>query len=205
MSTTETSISLRAACPTVEGGLVFAELLEQAQEGSFRWMLGPHVIDILGRAFVEPDHDFSYEHVTFAEQAEEVVGMSSGYCSASHVAFTMEPLETAAGPRRLRMTAFLRLADRKFRFLDNLPTGDSYVRALAVHPEHRGAGIGTVPLGRLEEDARASGSKRLALDVAAKNRGGRRLYERFGLTVEAESPRWFGIPNTNIIRMVKPL
>ena len=44
-----------------------------------------------------------------------------------------------------------------------------------------------------------------ALDVAAKNRRARVLYERLGFVVEAESPRWFGLPNSNVLRMVKPM
>ena len=53
--------------------------------------------------------------------------------------------------------------------------------------------------------ARRAGSTRLALDVAAKNSNARRLYERLGMTAEAESRKWFGLPNTNLIRMTKPL
>lgn len=205
MSLAETQTTLRPARGDIEDGLVYAKLVEQAQQGAYRWMLGPHVQEIVGRAFTEPGHEHSYRNVTFAERAGDVVGMGSGYSSSAHGEFTNEPLETAAGRRRHRMAVFLRLAGRKIRFLDHVPDGDFYVRALAVDQEHRSKGIGTMLLERLEIEATTAGSRRLALDVAAKNSGARRLYERFGMTKEAESPRWFGIPNTNIIRMVKDL
>ena len=56
----------------------------------------------------------------------------------------------------------------------------------------------------MEQRARASGSKRLILNVGAKNEGARRLYERRGMTVEAGWPKLPCIP-AFVLRMVKPL
>ena len=205
MTTEKASSSLRPAAPTVEDGLVFARLLDQAQEGYFRAMLGRRAGDIIARAFTQPGHDLSYQYVTFAEQGGRIVGMASGYTAEAHRYSTNEPLKAAAGWRRYRMAAFTRITRRMVRFIDTVPDGNFYVRAVAVEPAHRGAGIGTLLIGSLEDTARATGSTRLALDVAAKNRSARRLYERLGMTAQAESPRWFGLPNTNLIRMTKPL
>jgi ribosomal protein S18 acetylase RimI-like enzyme len=131
--------------------------------------------------------------------------MGSGYTSEDHERFTHEPLETAAGRRRYRLVVVRRLGRRVSRFMDTVPDGDFYVRAIAVDESHRGVGIGSTLLESLEQTALKSGSKRLTLDVYAKNRGARRLYERFGMFAESESRKWFGIPDTNLIRMVKPL
>ena len=60
-------------------------------------------------------------------------------------------------------------------------------------------------MNHMIDNARDTGARRLALDVAAKNRDGRRFYERIGMTRESESRRWFGLPNTNVIRMTLPL
>ena len=87
----------------------------------------------------------------------------------------------------------------------SVPSDDYYIRALAVDPDQRGHGIGTLLLNVLTEAARASGCQRLALDVAATNKGARRLYERIGLVQEAESARFFDLPNTNVLRMVSDL
>ena len=184
---------------------MFARLVDQAQEGYFRAMLGRRAGDVIARAFTRPGHDLSHEYVTFAEQGGQTVGMASGYTAEDHRHFTDEPLRSAAGRRRLRMAAFTLLTRRIVRFIDTVPDGDFYVRAVAVEPAHRGAGIGTLLMGSLEGTARAAGSVRLALDVAAKNRDARRLYERLGMTAEAESRKWFGLPDTNLVRMTKLL
>ncbi len=204
VNTGSARISMRPAAPTVEDGRVFARLLDQAQEGYYRAMLGRRAGDVIARAFTRPGHDLSHQHVRFAEQNGRIVGMASGYTAEAHRRFTDEPLRSAAG-RRLRVAAFTRLTRRMLRFMGAVPDGDFYVRAVAVEPAHRGAGIGTLLMRSLEDNARAAGSARLALDVAAKNRDARKLYERLGMTAEAESRKWFGLPNTNLIRMTKPL
>jgi ribosomal protein S18 acetylase RimI-like enzyme len=205
MANTKPPISLRPASPTVEDGLVFARLLDEAQEGAFRAMLGRRASDIVAHAFVQPGHELSYQHVTFAESEGCLVGMASGYSAEAHRAFTDEALRAAAGWRRYRMAAFERLARRMLQFMDTVPEDDFYVRAIAVDAGHRGMGVGTLLLGSLERTAQTVGSSRFALDVASKNRRARRLYERLGMSAQAESPRWFGLPNTNLIRMTKPL
>jgi ribosomal protein S18 acetylase RimI-like enzyme len=196
---------LRPAAATVEDGLVFARLLDEAQEGMYRKVLGRQAGDTVARAYLEPGHDLSYQYVIFAEQDGRIVGMASGYTAETHRHFTDQILETASGWRRYRWAAFMRVARRVFQFIDTVPDGDFYVRALAVEPADRDAGIGTLLLESLEDNARAAESKRLALDVAAKNRNAQRLYKRLGMTAEAESPKWFRLPNTNLIRMVKTL
>ena len=57
---------------------------------------------------------------------------------------------------------------------------------LAVHPDHRGNGIGQRLLLAVEERAKALGCCRVTLEVHATNPA-RRLYERFGFE-GAESP-----------------
>ena len=91
------------------------------------------------------------------------------------------------------------------RFMDDIPDGAFYIRAIAVDPDYRGKGVGSLLMNRMIDNARAAGAERLALDVAAKNRDGRRFYERIGMTADGESRRWFGLPNTNLIRMTLPL
>lgn len=196
---------LRPAAPTIEDGLAFARLLEQAQEGMFRVMLGPRALDIVAQAFIRPGHELSHDHVVFAEQAGRIVGMASAYTAEAHRHFASEPLRTAAGWRRHRMAAFTRFNRRGLGFMATLADGDCYIRALAVDPADRGGGIGTMLMAAVEERARSAGATHLALDVAAKNRDARRLYERLGMSMLDESPRWFGLPNTNLLRMTKPL
>lgn len=198
-------ITLRPARASREDGLAFARFLDVAQERAFRWMLGAKAGDIIARAFMRPGHALSFEHVTFAERVGDIVGMASGYTSQSHERFTDELRNVTTGWRARRLRAFSHVARRVHTFMDVVPGGDFYVRAIAVDEAHRGRGIGTVLLDALEAKARAAGSHRLSLDVAAKNREARRLYERIGMAMEAESPRWLRIPNTNLLRLVKEL
>lgn len=198
-------VSLRAARPSVADGLEFARLLDEAQEGKYERILGRDWDRMVAEAFLSSGNDLAHEYVTFAEVDDAVVGMGSGYTSEDHARFSHEPLETAAGRRRYRLVLVRKLGRRVSRFMDTVPAGDFYVRAIAVDESHRGLGIGTKLLRFLEETAVRSGSERLALDVYAKNHGARALYERFGMTAESESRKWFGLPDTNLIRMVKPL
>lgn len=196
---------IRPAKPTIPEGLLFAKLLEEAQEGVYRIMIGRTALDIIARAYIRPGHELSYLFAEFAEMDGQVVGLGAGYTATDHLAFTEEPLVAAAGWRRHRIAFFSRLNQRALSLMDTHSQGDFYVRALAVDPELRGRGVGTGLMESLEVRAKGTGSSRITLDVAAKNQRGRRLYERLGFVVEAASPRWFGMPNTNILRMVKSL
>ena len=197
-------LTIRAAEASAADGAVFARLLDQAQGGWYRMALGSSAGRLIGATFLEPNHELSYEFVTMVERDGKPVGMCSAYSGRVHTRFAPNPLDQAA-LRRFRYWAMTKLSDRMLSFIAIVPSDDYYIRALAVDPDQRGHGIGTLLLNVLTEAARASGCQRLALDVAATNKGARRLYERMGLVQEAESARFFGLPNTNVLRMVSDL
>ena len=85
-------ITLRAAKPSYEEGLVFERYLNQAAEGFFRFLFGRRASDIIATAYTHPDHDFSYENVTFAEDSNTIVGMVSGFSFDQHELSTEELL-----------------------------------------------------------------------------------------------------------------
>ena len=198
-------VGLRSARPDQGDGLAFARLLDQAQEGWFRIALGRSAKDVVAEAFIATGHELSHTHVTIAERDEAPIGMASGYTAEAHRAFTNEAMEAAAHSRRWRYRAVRRISQRMMRFMDNIPDGDFYIRAIAVDPDYRDGGVGGRLMNHMIDNARDAGARRLALDVAAKNRDGRRFYERIGMARESESRRWFGLPNTNVIRMTLPL
>ena len=70
--------------------------------------------------------------------------------------------------------------------------------------ELRGKGVGSTLIDFIEDRAVASRSSRLALDVSAKNKGARRLYERRGMTVESGWPKLLFVPQV-FVRMTKEL
>ena len=201
----EMEINLRAANPTFDEGLAFARYADEVAEGFFRVMLGRRAEQLLGTAFAEPDHDLSYQRVTFAERDNVIVGMILGYTAEQHRRSSRRPLRRAAGWLRLRMRIVETLFAPMMRIVDSVPDGDFYVQFIAVDKELRGAGVGSVLMDFAEERARAEGLTRLSLDVSAKNEGARRFYERRGMNVESQWPKRLAIPGLKFYRMTKTL
>jgi len=189
----------------LDEGLVFAHYLDEAAEGFFRLMLGRRAGHIIAAAFVQPDHDLSYQHVTFAERNKTIVGLVSGYTAAEHRRSSSRPLKQAAGKYHLRMKIIQTLFAPLMRIIDTIAEGDFYLQAIAVDRELRGKGVGSILMDSFEEQAIAGGSTRLSLDVSAKNEGSLRFYERRGMTVESQWPEHLPIPGLRFYRMTKTL
>jgi len=168
-------------------------------------MLGHHAEQIVATAFIEPDHDLSYQNVTFAKRDKVIVGMISGCTAEQHRRSSREPLKAAAGRRNLRMRILLVMFAPLMRIIDSIGDNDFYLQAVAVDKGLRGNAIGSVLMDSFEERARASGSTRLSLDVSAKNEGARRFYERRGMAVASQWPKRLPIPGLRFYRMTKAL
>lgn len=199
------ALTLRAARPTREDGLVFARHLDVAAEGFFRVLLGRDSEGILARAFVQPGHDLSYRHVTLAERDGRVVGMASAYTAEEHRLATHRPLEQAAGRRRLRIMVLSLLFAPILRRLGRVDDGESYLLALAVDGDVRGSGVGSALIDSVAGRARDGGSTRLALDVTARNAKARRFYEGRGFTVASRWPKRLPGPGITLYRMTRAL
>ena len=198
------AIVLRPAEPTLEEGLVFADYLDQAAEGFMRFMLGRRAPRILAEAYTRPANDYSFQHVVFAEVEGSIVGMACGFTAAEQARFSDRPLKRAAGFPALRLRAMRILLAPMLRALTHIPAGGFCLLAVAVDPEMRGRGVGSSLMDFVEERARRSGSSRICLDVAVKNEGARRLYERRGMSAEAPWPRLRPLPPL-FVRMTKEL
>ncbi len=198
------SMALRAATPTFEEGLACARYFDEAAEGFMRLVFGRRFEYIIATAFAQPDHDFSYQNVTFAERDNVIVGMILAYTAEQHRRSSRDPLKRAAGRLRLRMRIALILFARLMRINDSIADGDFYLQSIAVDKALRVEGVGSVLMDSFEEQARASGSTRLSLDVSPKNEVARRFYERRGWNVESEWPKLWFIPSLSVL-MTKPL
>jgi ribosomal protein S18 acetylase RimI-like enzyme len=198
------SIILRAAEPTLEEGLVFAHYLDEAAEGFMRFMLGGRAPQILAEAYTRPNNDYSFQNVVFAEDGGRIVGMASGFTAVEHRRFSDRPLKRAAGFPALRIRAVRILCAPLLRILTSIPDDGFYLLAVAVDDEARGRGVGSCLMDFVEERARHNGSGRLCLDVAVKNEGARRLYERRGMSAEARWPKLRLMPPL-FVRMTKEL
>ena len=199
------SIVLRAANPTFDEGLAFARYADEAAEGFLGFMLGRRAGHIIATAFLQPDHHLSYQNVTFAERNNVIVGMVSAHTAEHHRRSSRQPLKRAAGWHNLRMRIVLILFAPLMRITDLIADGDFYLQAIAVDKKLRGDGVGSVLMDFFEEQARASGSTRLSLDVSARNKGACGFYERRGMTVESQWPKRLAIPGLKFYRMTKGL
>ena len=199
------STTFRPAKPSLEEGKVSARYLDQAAEGFFGFMLGPRSEEILAKAFTEPEHDLSYQNVTFAERDNRVVGMVSGYTGEQHHSFSNRTLQRATGRYNLRFQIVSLVFAPFLRIIDTVMEGEFYLQAIAVDQEMRGEGIGSDLMDWIEQRAIDSGSSRLVLDVSADNHGARRFYERRGMSVESQWPKRVAIPKLRLLRIKKDL
>ncbi|MFC2099283.1 GNAT family N-acetyltransferase [Candidatus Bipolaricaulota bacterium] len=199
------TLNLRPANPTIDEGLVCARHLDETAEGFFGVMLGRRVAEILAQAYIEPSHSYSYENVLFAEQNGHIIGMALSFTAAQYRAFTDRPLKRAAGFPALRMRTVQLLTRPMLQVLKTIADGDFYLLSIGIDEDQRGKGVGSALMDAVEERARAAGSKRLSLDVAAKNEGARRLYERRGMTVASQWPKRLPLAGIRLYRMTKTL
>jgi ribosomal protein S18 acetylase RimI-like enzyme len=196
-------VDLRAANPLYEEGVVFARYLGEIVP-FYRVMLGRRVVQTLAEAFTQPDHDLSYRNTIFAEREGAIVGMISGHATERHRRSVGPPMREVLGGRALRMRIMARWMARQQWFLGTYAERDFYVQGVAVDEELRGRGIGSALMDAMEQRARAGGSRRLILNVGAKNDGALRFYRRRGFIAEAGWPKLPCIPPV-VLRMTKPL
>ncbi len=195
--------TFRAAKPTIEDGRAYARYLDEVTEGFVRMRLGRQTIDIVARAFTHPDHDLSYQNVSFVERQGRIVGMASGFTAKEQRRFSEEALRQEAGGLALRLRITAILFAPLIRILETIEEGDFYIVTMIVDGDLRGQGVGTEVLLHMGQRAREAEAARISLDVASGNKGARRLYERKGWIVESKWPNLPLIPPV-FFRMARP-
>lgn len=198
-------IVLRPGNPTLEEGLACARFLDTAAEGFFRILLGRRAAEVFAQAYTKLNNEYSYENVLFAVREERIVGMALGFTAEQRRAFPTNPLKKCTGYPRLRAGILGFFARPMFRILETIADGDFYLLSLAVDEDQRGQGVGSALIDAMEERARASGSKRFSLDVAAKNESAQKLYIRHGYKIYAKWPKRLYSRRFGLLRMAKPL
>ena len=83
-----------------------------------------------------------------------------------------------------------------WRILETIPEGDFCLQGIAIEPQPRGTGVGSILMNDIENRAKTSESNRISLDVSAKNDDAIRFYERLGMV---ESSTW---PNSRFLPTV---
>jgi ribosomal protein S18 acetylase RimI-like enzyme len=133
----------------------------------------PRLERLVAEAYLEPDHDLSFEYVTFAVRGDTVVGMVSAYSSEQHCRSSDGPLKRAAGWRIIRLGAVNVLTGRLLGFLDDIGKREFYLQAVAVDADSRGQGPGTALFQHAQNRAMNTIASRLALHVSVENIGAR--------------------------------
>lgn len=105
-------------------------------------------------------------------------------------------LERGSGPERppvLGYTGFQVILD------------EGHIMTIAVHPQHRRRGLGTLLLLDIFEQARERGVRRLTLEVRVSNVAAQRLYQAFGFHLEGRRLGYYGDGEDALILWSEPL
>lgn len=82
--------------------------------------------------------------------------------------------------------------------------GEAEFRFLAVAPEAQGTGVASALIDAIEQHARATGAKRLAICVRDTNTGAAAMYERMGFVREPQRD-WTPRPGIDLLALVRPI
>jgi ribosomal protein S18 acetylase RimI-like enzyme len=151
---------------------LLATLVDLAGEGipAFLWgqqaVPGQTPLDIGMQRAARAEGGFSYKKAWIAEVGGRAAGMLLGYPQP-------DPYET--GPLDDLPPVVRPLVE-----LEALSPGSWYVNAVAVLPDHRGAGVGSRLMALAKTSAGSAGCRDLSLIVAEDNRGAVALYRRLG-------------------------
>ncbi len=186
-----------------EDATAVAVLVDSAAGGMFKAMVGD--LSVLAEASLTPGHQLSLEHAVVAVDGDQLLGAASAMTGVEARADSSQALAAAAGWRSVRMMVVSGLFRPILRFMDRHHDDEFYLMAIAVKPEARNSGVGSLLLADVEQRAAAAGSAHIALDVDANNSDAKRLYSRKGFRQVAVSSRaWLG-GGAQVERWARPL
>jgi ribosomal protein S18 acetylase RimI-like enzyme len=155
-------------------------------------------------AFTVAGSGFGYDRTLVAEVDGSIVGQIIRFSGAEWdrraQSRTGMALMRAA---RLRFWRVVREGLRHARVTHPIAWDSLYVISLAVAPDHRSQGVGSALLRRVVEEALQAGLRSVSLDVALRNEGAIRFYQREGFVTVAEghAPPRRGSPDVASLRM----
>ena len=180
-------VTLRETRPTDAGAC--GPLLFATWPSLYRALLGEehHAFAVLSRLFAAPGNTFSYDATRLAERNGHVVGIASAYPADQG----QRRARASLGPalRVLGPVGFTRVLRAVWRIADASMGVDHrhwYVANVAVIPQERGSGLGSLLLADAEDRARARGLRAVSLELDGDSPAVRRFYERAGYVVVEE-------------------
>ncbi|MFB4161252.1 GNAT family N-acetyltransferase [Geomicrobium sp. JSM 1781026] len=186
-----TEVTIQKAEPTSSVG---AKLNAMALNTFTKTVVGSNnqrvIDDTMLKLWRARNNRFSHEYAYVAKEGNRILGLMTCY-----PAKTMDRLlfPTAVKILRYRHLGFLihSLKNRKdFRSMLRLKEakeGEFHIGTLAMLPESRGKGIGTMLIHKAEQFAREQGLDKLSLTVDQNNPAARKLYERVGFHIVHQS------------------
>lgn len=167
-------------------------------------LFGPRVEELLRFLYRRPRNIFSFEHVWFAREQQQVIGV---FLAIDGQTYSREIMQVAGGMLKFfkigAIPLFIRLF-RSRRLMKDLAPHQFYLNSLAVDPEFRGKNIGQSLLSAFEQEGQRQGLKEAALDVEITNPGASRFYLREGYSPEQPGPPvTIGRERFQVTRMTK--
>ena len=123
---------------------------------------GADLAEVGAQRYARQGVPFSYEKCLLAVSEDLVLGMLHS--------FAMPPRDEEDVEEDPVLRPYAELED----------AGSLYISAVALYPDYRGNGIGTLLLAAADEEARRQSLPRVSLICFEKNEGAMRLYRRFG-------------------------
>lgn len=145
-----------------------------------------NAIDFLNHAFVRAGGEFSYDNHFSLYLNDEMVGIGSVFDAKRAHNFIFYEARNILGFYKLKCGPVI-INGLKVEQLIKLPTHNEVALAhLAIHPEHRGKGLGTALIQLLMETVDQSTDKTFVLDVSEENPKAKKLYTQLGFVTTHE-------------------
>lgn len=165
-----------------------AELAFLAGEKLIPAIFGPDALAFWEKAFRHRRCGFSYEHSWFLDINGKPLGIAVGY---DYQTQKKEELRTFLIMLKcLKWTFFTQRNElrQSGEIMAKINEGDYYLSNLAVYPEYRGQGYGTMIMDSMEDMAAEAGCQRMVLDAEVVKERTLHFYKRRGYEVEETLP-----------------
>lgn len=134
-------------------------------------------------------------HVALMEPARDLDGVLEIEQLSFTNPWTREMYERELEHSRVSRVYVLRENGRILGFCSLwLILDELHINNLAIHPEGRGRGLGSVLLKRVLEEGAREGAKRATLEVRRSNEPARRLYRRMGFEMVGTRRNYYTSP-----------
>jgi ribosomal protein S18 acetylase RimI-like enzyme len=185
----EETIQVRRALPADAQHI--ARLVRASAEAFLPALFGPGIPRALEEMAAGRGTLFSHQHAWVAEGSAGVCGMLLGYPGAVKGAQDPRTGLALLGQLRAQMVRRLPALLTMQSTIGRIGKDEYYVSNVAVYPQFRGRGIGSLLIDRAREEAVRAGASVVVLDVETDNPAAQRLYERLGFRVTGETPALF--------------